>query len=138
MVNIKSARGFEMRAAPDVAQPSAPRPAKVGLIGGVLAAIGASVCCLGPLLLASIGLGGAWVSHLTALTPYRWVFILAALGFMGYAWHKIYRPQPGAACEPGTPCASPQTNRIYRVMFWVVSAVVLAGIASPYFAPLFY
>lgn len=112
--------------------------AKVGLIGGVLAAIGASVCCLGPLVLVSIGVGGAWVSNLTLLTPYRWVFILAALGFMGFAWHKIYRAPAAAQCESGTLCAIPQTYRVYRVMFWVVSVLVLLAFGYPYFAPLFY
>ena len=112
--------------------------AKVGLIGGLLAAIGASVCCLGPLVLVSIGVGGVWVSNLTALAPYRWVFILAALGFMGFAWHKIYRAPAAAQCEPGTLCVVPQTNRLYRVMFWLVSALVLHALAFPYFLPLFY
>ncbi len=111
---------------------------KVGLIGGVLAAIGVSVCCLGPLVLVSIGVGGAWMSNLTLLAPYRWVFILAALGFMGFAWHKIYRAPAAAQCEPGTPCAVPQTNRMYRVMFWIVSALVLLAFAFPYFIALFY
>jgi mercuric ion transport protein len=111
---------------------------KVGLIGGGFAAIGASVCCLGPLVLVSIGVGGAWVSNLTALAPYRWVFILAALGFMGFAWHKIYRAPAAAQCEPEALCAVPQTNRVYRVMFWVVSALVLLALVFPYFAPLFY
>lgn len=111
---------------------------KAGLTGGVLAALGASVCCLGPLVLVSIGVGGAWVSNLTALTPYRWIFILAALGFMGFAWHKIYRAPAAAQCEPGTLCAVPQTNRVYRVIFWAVSALVLLALAFPYFIPLFY
>ena len=112
--------------------------AKVGLIGGALAAIGASVCCLGPLVLVSIGVGSAWVSNLKALAPYFWVFILAALGFTGFAWYKIYRAPAGAQCEPGTLCAIPQTNRVYRAMFWVVSALVLLALVFPYFAPLFY
>ncbi len=111
---------------------------KVGLIGGALAAIGASVCCLGPLVLVSIGVGGAWISNLKLFAPYFWVFILAALGFMGFAWHKIYRAPAAAQCEPGTLCAVPQTNRVYRVMFWVVSALVLLALAFPYFVPLFY
>ena len=37
------------------------------LAAGGLAAILASTCCLGPLILVSIGLGGAWVSNLQAL-----------------------------------------------------------------------
>jgi hypothetical protein len=32
-------------------------------IGAVLAAIGASACCVGPLLLLSLGFGGAWISN---------------------------------------------------------------------------
>ena len=35
---------------------------------GVLAAIGASVYCVGPLLPLMLGNGGAWVAEVTALT----------------------------------------------------------------------
>lgn len=48
---------------------------KGSLIAGVLAAIGASVCCVGPLVLLALGIGGTWVSKLTAMEPYRPVFI---------------------------------------------------------------
>jgi mercuric ion transport protein len=111
--------------------------AKSGLVGGALAGIGASLCCLGPLALVSLGVSGAWISNLTQLQPYRWLFVIAALGFMGYAWKKIYRP-PAAECEPGSQCALRQANRLYRPVFWMVSALVLAAIVFPYFAPLFY
>lgn len=111
---------------------------KIGLIGGALAGVGASLCCVAPLVLVSIGVSGAWISNLTLLEPYRWIFIVAALGFMGYAWKRIYRAPAAAACEPGALCALPQTNRIYRVLFWIVSAAVLLALAFPFFAPLFY
>src|ERR1700746_2162387 len=52
------------------------RNTKTTLIGGVLAGIGASACCVGPLLLLSMGIGGAWIAHLTALEPYRPLFIV--------------------------------------------------------------
>lgn len=41
--------------------------AKSSLVLGVLAGIGASVCCVGPLVLLALGIGGAWVGNLTAL-----------------------------------------------------------------------
>ena len=41
--------------------------AKGSIAAGVLAAIGASVCCVGPLVLLALGISGAWVSNLTAL-----------------------------------------------------------------------
>lgn len=42
-------------------------PVKGALVVGALAAIGASVCCAGPLVLLMLGIGGAWVVSLTAL-----------------------------------------------------------------------
>lgn len=109
------------------------------LIGGGLAAIAASVCCLGPLVLVTIGVSGAWISNLTALGPYRPVFIGAALAFMALAYRHIFaKPAKPAACEPGTLCALPRTNRTYRAVFWVVSALVLLALAFPWLLPLFY
>lgn len=39
------------------------------LAAAAVAAILASACCLGPLVLLTLGLGGAWVSNLTGLEP---------------------------------------------------------------------
>jgi mercuric ion transport protein len=89
-------------------------------------------------VLVTLGIGGAWISNLTLLEPYRPAFIAVALIFMGLAWRQIYRAPAAAACEPGTLCALPQSNRAYRIMFWVVSALVLFLLAFPYLAPLFY
>lgn len=111
---------------------------KATLAGGFVAAVLASVCCLGPLVLVMVGVSGAWISNLTLLEPYRPVFIGVALAFVGLAWHRIYRAPAAAQCEPGTLCALPQTNRVYRVMFWTVSALVLLALVFPYLAPLFY
>lgn len=113
------------------------RRGTLALVGGALAGIGASLCCLGPLALISVGVSGAWISNLTLLEPYRWILAAVTVGFMGYAWKRIYRPA-AAQCDPGTACALPETNRAYRVLFWIVAALVLAGFAFPYFAPLFF
>jgi len=111
---------------------------KATLAGGLVAAVLASVCCLGPLVLVMAGVSGAWISNLTLLEPLRPVFIGAALVFMGLAWRQIYRAPAAVQCEPGTLCALPQTNRVYRIMFWLVSALVLIALGFPYLAPLFY
>ena len=111
---------------------------KVTLAGGLFAGLLASACCVGPLALVMAGVSGAWTANLTLLQPYRWVFAGIALVFMALAWRRIYRAPAASQCEPGTVCALPQTNRVYRVMFWVVSALVLLAFAFPYLAPLFY
>lgn len=112
---------------------------KATLIGGALAAFAASLCCVGPLVLVSLvslGVSGAWIANLTALEPYRPVFIGAALVLMGLAWRAIYRVP--VACEPGSQCATPRTLKLYKLMFWLVSALVLLAIVFPYIVPLFY
>ena len=63
-----------------------PLNAKTTLVGGVLASIGASACCVGPLLLLSLGISGAWIGNLTALEPYRPVFISLVIVFLGLAF----------------------------------------------------
>lgn len=106
------------------------------LAAGGLAAILASACCLGPLLLVSLGLSGAWIGNLTKLEPYRPFFLAAALVAMFFAWRRIYRP--AAVCEPGEVCAIPQVRRTYKILFWIVAALVLIALGFPYVLPWFY
>ena len=110
---------------------------RLPLIGGVIAAVAASLCCVGPLVLVTLGIGGAWVANLAALEPFRPYFLGAAIIALFLAWKKIYRA-PAAACTPGFLCALPQTNRIYKVLFWVVAVLVALALIFPYLAPLFY
>lgn len=109
---------------------------KASLVGGALAAIVASVCCLGPFVLVTVGISGAWISNLVAFEPYRPYAIGVALVCMALAYRKIYAAPK--ACEPGTLCAVPKTRRIYKAMFWTVSAMVLIALGFPYTARFFY
>lgn len=106
---------------------------KGSVIGGVLAAVGASACCVLPLVLVTLGIGGTWVSTLTALEPFRPLFIALALGFFSMAGYRMYR-QPGA-CAPGDACAAPGVSRRQRAIFWSAVPLVAALIAFPWFAP---
>lgn len=80
---------------------------KGSLIAGVLTAIGASVCCVGPLVLLVLGISGTWVGSLTAMEPYRPIFIGLALLFLGLAFRKLYLvPQ---VCALDRNCTDPHT-----------------------------
>ena len=111
---------------------------RLPLLGGVIAAIAASLCCVGPLVLVMLGIGGAWVANLTALEPFRPYFLAVAVVFLFFAWKKIYRAPAAATCTPGSLCALPDTNRIYKVLFWIVAVFVVLAMVFPYIAPLFY
>ncbi len=110
--------------------------ARGSLIAGILAGIGASVCCVGPLVLLALGIGGAWIGNLAALEPYRPIFVGLTLVFIGLAFRQLYMVPP--MCAPGAPCADPRTNSRQRVIFWLVAVSLLALLAVPWFAPLFY
>ncbi|MGH9711850.1 MAG: mercuric ion transporter MerT [Candidatus Acidiferrales bacterium] len=105
------------------------------VVGGV-AAILASTCCLGPLVLVALGLSGAWIGNLTRLEPYRPFFIAAALVALFFAGRRIFGP--AQACEPGQICAVPRTRRIYKTLFVIVSALIVIALVYPYVAKLFY
>jgi len=109
---------------------------KATLAAGGLAAILASACCLGPLVLVSVGLGGAWLGNLASLEPYRPYFIGAALLALLLAGRRIYRPE--ADCKSGDICALPAARTGYKAVFWAVAGLVVIAFSYPYIAPLFY
>ncbi|HEC60545.1 MAG TPA: mercuric ion transporter MerT [Methylophaga sp.] len=115
---------------------SGPQDGRGTLIAGGLAAILASTCCLGPLVLVALGFSGAWIGNLTALEPYRPIFIGAALVAMFFAWRRIFRPVQ--KCRPGEVCAIQQVQTAYKLIFWIVAVLVLVALGFPYVMPFFY
>ncbi|MBS3951666.1 hypothetical protein GO003_025810 [Methylicorpusculum oleiharenae] len=104
-------------------------------IGAILAAIGASACCVGPFLFLSLGIGGAWMSTLTAMEPARPFFITLTLVFMALGYRKLYRTP--SCCEEGASCAIANIQRKQRLVFWLGSAFILLLLAFPWVAPFF-
>ena len=104
-------------------------------IGAVLAAIGASVCCVGPLLLLSLGVSGAWISSLASFEPVRPVFIILTLVFIGLSYRKLYLIPNN--CEEDESCASPDGQKKQKLTFWVGSILILLLLAFPWYAPYF-
>lgn len=113
-----------------------PRSGRGTLLAGGLAALLASTCCLGPLVLVGLGFSGAWIGNLTLLEPYRPIFLGAALVAMFFAWRRIWRPLEN--CKPGEVCAIPQVRTGYKILFWVVAALIVVALGFPYVLPLFY
>jgi mercuric ion transport protein len=106
------------------------------LLAGGLAAILASACCLGPLVLFALGISGAWISNLTVLEPYRPLFIGIAMFALYFAWRRLWRPT--TACDGATVCAAPRFKRAYKLLFGVVAALVVVALGFPAIAPHFY
>ncbi len=102
------------------------------LLLAILAGIGASACCVGPLLLLSLGIGGAWVGNLTAMSPYSGYFTAATLLILAMVFRKLYLiPQ---TCDQGAVCENPNVLKNQRIIFWLVSIVLIIMMSFPYYA----
>lgn len=106
------------------------------LLAGGLAALLASACCLGPLVLITLGFSGAWIANLVSLEAYQPVFIGAALMALFFAGKRIWRP--ATQCAPGEICAVPRVKRAYKILFAGVCALVVLVLLFPFIAHWFY
>ncbi|WP_244946910.1 mercuric transporter MerT family protein [Legionella israelensis] len=106
------------------------------LIGAIIAGIAASLCCVGPLVLLALGISGAWISTLTHLEFLRPFGIAITLFFLVLVFWKLYiTPR---RCSVDQLCGKPTGLRSYRIIFWVVTVLLLALLAFPWYAFLFY
>ena len=106
------------------------------MAAAIIAAIGASLCCIGPLVLLALGIGGTWMSNLTALEPYRPIFLGITLVFIFLAFRKLYLVP--RKCAPGDVCAIPATLRNQRIIFWLVTIILIALLTFPYYGLMFF
>jgi mercuric ion transport protein len=110
--------------------------AKTSLIAGAVAGVGASLCCVGPLVLLALGVGGTWIANLTALEPYRPLFVGLTVLFLGLAFRRLYLvPQ---VCTPGALCTDSRMAKRQRLTFWMTAVPLLGLLTAPWLAPLFY
>lgn len=99
--------------------------------GAVLAGVIASLCCLGPLLFAVLGLGAFGAAGIFA-TARPYLLVLAVL-LLAFGFYRAYFRRD-KACEPGEVCATKPTSRMGRIGLWIASLAVLAFALSPYYA----
>jgi len=103
--------------------------------GSILGALAMSSCCILPLVFFSLGVTGAWIGNLTALYPYKPIFFVITAAFLAGGFYKIYRKPKASACEAGSYCAAPISDRINKITLWSATILVAAAMAFPYVAP---
>lgn len=101
--------------------------------GAIVAAFASSRCCLGPLLFAAVGLGGAGaLASFEAYRPHLAALTLALLG-AGFYFTYRRRPRPQAAVGPaGCHCELPRRKRFGRLALWIAAILVALLLAFPH------
>ncbi|OAF07846.1 mercury transporter MerT [Bradyrhizobium centrolobii] len=103
--------------------------------GGIIGALAASSCCIVPLILFSLGIGGAWIGNLTALAPYKPLFVAGTAGILGYGYYLVHWKRR-EGCADGAACARPIPNHLVKLSLWLATILVVVAFAFDYIAPL--
>ena len=115
---------------------------KLPIIGTLLSAFLASVCCVGPVVFAALGVGAGATGILsasadlaTSFVPFRPLFIGISVLFLGFAFYSVYRKK-GIGSSEHCVCDMEQGGQIKkrsRSLVWLMAAVSMILITLPYF-----
>lgn len=95
--------------------------------GALIAALAASSCCLGPLALAALGIGGAGATvAIGACRPY---LLAATICLLAVGLYFTYR-SPRAGADP-CGCERPRSGRASRIGPWGATVFVVLVAAAP-------
>ena len=108
------------------------RVARAGIAASLLAALGASVCCIGPVVAAMFGMTS--LAALVKYEPLRPLFAIMTLAALGFAFYMTYRRRRAEACEPGSVCATRGMDRVQRfnrIMLWIAAVIAVIVLTFP-------
>lgn len=105
------------------------------ILGAALAAIGASVCCVVPLVLVLLGISGAWIANLTALDAWRPWFSVATLLCLGLAFWNLHGPP--SRCRTDGECVDPRVLQHRRRWLWFATILIALLLLFPYYVTWF-
>jgi mercuric ion transport protein len=99
------------------------------IAGSLVAAIGASACCLGPVVFSLVG-AGALAAASMRLEPYRPWFLAATVVLLGTAFVTTYRASAATCGEVTCPSSS---RRRTRMFLWLAVVLVVLLVTFPYY-----
>lgn len=103
-------------------------------LSSVASAFVASICCVGPLVFALLGVGGAGL--LLKFEPYRPYFAAGTFVLLGTGFYFTYRAPKALAAKSGADCAcpAPRANRVGKASLWLATCLVVLFLGFPYAA----
>lgn len=104
---------------------------KIAAIGAIVSAALASVCCIGPLVFAALGLGSVGLA--ASLEQYRPYFLAAMAVFLGIGFLQVYRRQK--QCSVGD-CRTEAGGSLMKKTLWGIAVAALGLATFPSWGPL--
>lgn len=104
------------------------------VIGSLLAAVGASICCTGPVVFSALGVGTLSAAAIK-FEVYRPVFLIVTTVLLGASFYTTYRPSMAETCATDSTCA-PVSKRGAKIVLWLVTLLVILLVTFPYYVNL--
>ena len=108
-----------------------PRRSALAALGAVVAAFLASVCCVGPLLFVTLGVGAGFASQFEPLRPVFTVLTLALLAVGFYIVYGRNGAPESASCGPDGECRAPRRRGRDKALLWTATILALLFLTFP-------
>ena len=105
---------------------------KLTAVGSVVAAFGASLCCIGPLVALLLGAGS--LAAASGMEKWRPVFLGLTFALLAVAWYLVYRRPKAEGCGEAAACEARGKGTASRRILWVSTVVAIALAALPLYA----
>lgn len=92
-------------------------------LAGVAAAFGAALCCIGPILFVTLGVGAGLASTFEPLRP---LFTALTLLGLGFGFYTVYgRPATAESCANDEACARTRSRNREKIVLWSATALAV-------------
>lgn len=108
-------------------------------LGAVSAAFLASLCCIGPVLFVTLGVGAGLASTFEPLRP---LFTTLTVALLAVGFYVVYGKRSAAAattdaaCSPDGSCAVPRSRTRDKLLLWAATLVALTLLTFPQWSKL--
>lgn len=101
-------------------------------IGAIVAAALASLCCIGPVLFVTVGIGAGFARQFEPLRP---VFTILTVAFMAAGFYSVYGRSAERAvesCDDDATCRARSASRARdKVVLWSATLIALVLLTFP-------
>jgi mercuric ion transport protein len=101
-------------------------------IAAVGAALVASLCCIGPVLFVTLGVGAGMATRFEPLRP---LFTVLTVGLLALGFYSVYGKRPAttsaASCDVDGNCTVPRSRTRDKVLLWIAALVALIVLTFP-------
>lgn len=104
-------------------------------LGAIGAAFLASLCCIGPVLFVTLGVGAGLASQ---FEPFRPIFTALAVGLLALGFYTVYGRKTAARlvtgneiCAPDASCAVTRDRSRDKLVLWIATVLAIVVLTFP-------